>query len=223
MIPDLQDATLVSVFGPVASGKTYLLKQWARQMERVVVFDPTMEWADMPGFEAFPFWIPEKGPKAFAARMAEAEEKNEPYRFVVLPSQVEEAFTWAVNSVWQMSEPRWLVIEEVHLLMSPMYVHESMDRINRFARKRLLGVIGSSQRIADVHKDFTSASRMSVLFHTTEPRDLDAIADRYGDDARTSVSEMRSLHYEDSSATVTQTPQALVYKRGAGTEVIDVG
>jgi hypothetical protein len=223
MIPDLQDATVVSVFGPVASGKTFLLKRWAEQMERVVVFDPTMEWADMPGFESFPFWIPERGPRAFAERMAEAEAKNEPYRFVVLPSVVEDAFTWTVNPVWQMSDPRWLIIEEIHLLMSPMYVHESMDKLNRFARKRLLGVIGSSQRIADVHKDFTSASRMSVLFHTTEPRDLDTIADRYGEDARASVSGMRSLAYDDSAETVSQTPQALVYKRGAGTEIIDVG
>lgn len=224
MIPELpQESTLVFVCGPVASGKTYLAKEWSRMMERACVFDPTTEWGEQDGFEVFQLWTRERGPRVFAGRMAELEKSGEPYRVAVWPGNIETGFDWTTKAIWQMTQPRWYIIEEINQVMSAQSQEEMMSTINRFARKRLLGVMGLSQRLSDVHKNFTSACRESVLFHTTEPRDLDAIEERWGPEARDHVESLRPLIYDDATETATQLPQCLVIKRGQGMEVFDLG
>jgi hypothetical protein len=219
VIPDLIPGQVVFVSGPVASGKTFLLGKWAEREKHVLLFDTAGDHIDNPAFEHI--W---GNPKALADRLAEDRE-SEDYRIAYHPaSNVETAFDWAMEAIWQTDEPRWFIIEEVHELMSPWAQHPKMRVLNKYARKRdALGVIGSTQRIADVHKDFTSAARMSVLFHTNESTDLRAIGERYGDDVLSSLSTMRPLLYRDADGQVDQTPQAILARRGQGFEIIEVG
>lgn len=215
MIPELKDAELAAVIGPVASGKTYLLKRWLQGLPRVAVFDPTGEYDDVP---AEHFWAV---PRAFVTYL----EKNpNQFRAIYHPGEnLEEGFEWVASAMWQLSEPRFLFIEEVHELISPWNRHPKMKLIMKYSRKRLLGVVGSSQRLADLHKDFTSASRLSVIFHTIEPRDLDAIRERWGAEAEQTVSEMRPLAYDDVTQTTSTTPEALVIVRGQPPQKMEIG
>jgi len=215
MIPELKDAELAAVIGPVASGKTFLLKKWLSGLPRVAVFDPTGEYDDIP---AEHFW---GTPKAFVEYL----EKN-PNRFMAVyhPGEnLEEGFEWVASAMWQLSEPRFLFIEEIHELISPWNRHPKMKLIMKYCRKRLLGVVGSTQRLADLHKDFTSASRLSVIFHTNEPRDLDSIRERWGAEAEQTVNELRPLVYDDVNGTTSQTPEALVFVRGSAPVKMEIG
>lgn len=208
MIPQLIDGETVSVIGPVASGKTWLMKQWLTQIQkRFVVFDPTAEYDDQPGEH---FWAT---PKAYAQYM-----KDHPNDFTAFyhPQDTEVGFTTVVSGIWQMDGgmPKWLLIEEIHELISPWSKHEKMRILMKYARKRMIGMIGSSQRIADLHKDYTSAARTNVIFHTTESRDLQAIAERWGDEARSQVEMLKPLRYDDATQTTSQIPEALIIQRG---------
>ena len=218
MIPELIDGELTFLCGPVASGKTYLARKWFELQPRVVVFDTSAEYDELPGEH---FW---SSPKRFAERMEQADTDGKDYHLIYHPGNDSElAFEWVVRSMWQPLEPRVLICEEVHEFMNPSMEHPHMRLISKYARKRNLGFVGISQRIADTHRNFTSACRRTILFYTQEARDIDAIADRWGNDAANAVSALRPLVHRDGSNTTEQTPQALMIERGNPPEVIEVG
>lgn len=213
MIPELIDAETVSVIGPVASGKTFLMKRWIERIEkRFVVFDPTAEYDDIPGTH---FWAT---PKAYAIYMRD---HPHDFRAIYHPEDVETGFSTVASGIWQMdgNESKWLFIEEIHELISPWSKHQKMKMFMKYARKRLIGMIGATQRLADLHKDYTSASRTIVIFHTTEPRDLAAVQERWGDEARSQVENLRPLLHDDVSHVTKQIPEALVIRRGESPRV----
>lgn len=218
MIPELIDGELTFLCGPVASGKTYLAKQWYATQKRVVVFDTSAEYDDLPGEHVW------QSPRKFAGLMEQADESGEEYHIVYHPgSDANLGFEWVIRAMWQPLEPRVLIVEEVHEFMNPSYEHEHMRIVSKYARKRNLGFVGISQRIADTHRNFTSACRRTILFYTQEARDLDAIAERWGEGAADSVRALRPLVYRDGAGSVEQTPQALMIERGQAPMVIDVG
>jgi hypothetical protein len=225
VIPELIAGQVVFVAGPVASGKTYLLRQWALREKHVIFFDTAGDHLDETNFEHI--WA---SPSAFMDRIDRAR-SEEVYRIAYHPQDVETGFDWVVTGTWQLDHPRFLFIEEVHEVMSPWTQHPKMKLLNKYARKReALGVITCSQRLADVHKDLTSAARLCVLFQTFESKDLDAIRERWGDEVEGAVRGLRSLQYDDATRATLATPQAVVIKRGVlpalggkNWEVIDVG
>jgi hypothetical protein len=218
MIPELIDGELTFLCGPVASGKTFLARKWYESQERAVMFDTSAELEDLPGEHIH------QSPREFAKRMETADEGNSGYHIVYHPGvNTEVAFEWVVRAMWQPLEPRLLIVEEIHEFMNPTYEHEHMRIVSKYARKRNLGFVGVSQRIADVHRNFTSACRKTILFYTQEARDLDAIGERWGADAADSVRALRPLVYRDATKKVEQTPQALLIERGQAPVVIEVG
>lgn len=218
MIPDLIPGELTFLCGPVASGKTYLARKWYEALDRVVIFDTSAELDELPG-EHF-----HQSPRKFAERMELSEKESEGYHCVYHPGvDVNVGFEWVVRAMWQPLDSRVLICEEVHEFMNPSYEHDHMRIVSKYARKRNLGFVGVSQRIADTHRNFTSACRRTILFFTQEARDIDAISDRWGDDAASAVSALRPLIYRDTTGTTEQTPQALLIDRGQAPVVVDIG
>lgn len=219
MIPDLIPGQVVFVAGPVASGKTYLLQKWAERETHELLLDNAGDHIDNPNFEHI--W---GNPRALAERLQRDDVTNG-FRICYHPAQsVEEGFDWCMSAIWQLPMPRYFFIDEMWELMSPQFQHPKMKVINKYARKaNALGVIGSTQRLSDVHKDFTSAARLSILFRTEEANDLGAIRDRWGRDVEDALRGLRPLLYSDETGAVQQTPQAVMIKRGMGFEVIEVG
>lgn len=209
MIPELTPGQVVFVAGPVSSGKTFLLRLWAMAQERVVFFDTAGDHIDETNFEHI--WA---SPSMLLERLERAAGEAQ-YKICYHPQDIDSGFEWTVTGVWQLDHPRFLFIEEVHELMSPQEQHPKMKLLNKYARKReALGVITCSQRIADVHKDLTSAARMCVLFKTDESRDLDSIGERWGSEVESAVRNLRPLQYNDATREVLQKPQAVFIKRG---------
>jgi hypothetical protein len=219
MIPDLIPGQVVFVAGPVASGKTYLLQKWAERESHVLLLDNAGDHIDNPNFDHI--W---GNPRSLVERL-DRDDVSSGFRVAYHPTaSVEEGFDWCMSAVWQLDMPRFFFIDEMWELMSPQFQHPKMKVINKYARKaNALGVIGSTQRLSDVHKDFTSAARMSILFQTSEANDIGAIRDRWGRDVEDALRGLRPLLYSDETGQVQQTPQAVLIKRGMGFEVIDVG
>ena len=214
-IPLLTDCTTVGVFAPVSSGKTWLLHKWVNAMERSCTLDTT---AECMAEDYTHIWA---NPKQLAERL-----RDNPtyYRIAYHPGpNIIEDFNWLTVSMWNVPNPRWLVIDEVHEVCSINSVPERMNMLLRYSRHVLLGVIGASQRIADVDKLFTANCRMVVLFNTVEARDHIAISDRWGKEVDEQVKALRPLIYDDATKTVHQEPECLVWVRGRGTKVFALG
>lgn len=207
----LPDCKMTFVCGPVASGKTHLLKRWVATDNRHVIFDSTGEYEDANHEE---IWA---NPRKLYERI-----RNNPYyfRLVYVPGRDRSLdFSYVLDSLWWRDTPKLLVCDEVADLCPVSGVEEDVERILRFARKDKMGFLTASQRIADVSKLFTGGCRMVVLFQTHEVRDLQAIEDRWG--CAEMVRELRPLLYEDSTQTTKQVPQCVVCEKGQAPYVYD--
>ena len=213
MIP-LGECEITGLFGPMASGKTFLLNQWLQNQNRYIRFDATGESCDDPGIEHI--WA---NPKALWARL-----KENPYYFRLAyhpGSDIQFDFELALQCISRIDCPKLLVCDEFHEVCSvnetPRFVQTAM----RYARHALLGIVGASQRLADVHKLFTAGCRRVILFHSSEARDIVAIRDRWGSDCAELVQNLRPLKFDDASKTTLQIPQCVVVARGEKPQVYD--
>lgn len=208
----LPDCKMTFVCGPVASGKTHLLKRWIATDNRHVVFDSTGEYMDDGAHEQI--WCQ---PRALYQRV-----KTNPYyyRLVYVPGRNRQTdFAHVLNVLWWVDQPKLLVCDEVADICPVDQLDENIEMLLRFARKDKMGFLTASQRIADVHKLFTGGCRMVVLFQTHEARDLDAIDARWRCAAM--VEELRPLLHDDVTNVTHQIPQCVVIEKGQKPYVYD--
>lgn len=207
----LPSCQMVFVCGPVSSGKTHLIKQWIENDNRHVIFDGTGEFLDDKREQ---IW---SNPRALWERL-----KKNPYfyRIVYQPGKNRSFdFGHVLNALWWIDTPKTLICDEFHEICPVEATSEEVEMMLRFARHNRLGFVGASQRIADVHKLYTSGCRMSVLFWTQEARDLEAIEDRWR--CAEMVENLRPLLHDDISGTTRQIPQAVVCVKGQKPFVFD--
>lgn len=212
---ELGQCEITAVFGPMASGKTFLIeKEWLPAQNRYVRFDSTGESMDDPAIEHI--W---KSPKALYERLL----KNPNYfRIAYHPGQnIQEDFYWVVRCLWRMDVYKLLVCDEFHEVCNVSETPKFVQTMMRYARHNHLAVIGASQRIADVHKLFTSGSRKVILFYSQEARDLLAVRERWGSDCEELVANCRPLLYDDRTKNVRQVPQCVVVEKGSPPKIYD--
>lgn len=205
---------ITAVFGPVASGKTHLLSQWLKTQNRVVVLDQTGEFLDDPTLQhVF------SNPKQLATML-----RDSPYYFRIAYEpgmDIEEDFSWVLKALWLTPSEKLLIVDEFHQLCPVNAANDEVKMMIRYARHDKLGFIGVSQRIADVHKLFTSCARMVVIFNTREARDIAAITERWGKDCADMVSNLRPLLHDDATGTTHQVPQCVVIELGKQPRIYD--
>jgi hypothetical protein len=86
-----------------------------------------------------------------------------------------------------------LVIEEAPLVCRAGYMPPRFGRIVRTGRHRGIDLLWTAQRASEVSRTLTSATDLWIFYSQTEPRDLDAIAERCGRDIAARVGEL-GLH-----------------------------
>ncbi len=207
----LPDVKMTFVCGPVASGKTYLIREWISRDNHHVIFDGTGEFLDD---EREQIWA---NPRALYERI-----KSNPYcyRIVYQPGiHREEDFAWVLKAMWWIDQPKLLICDEFHEICPVSYKTDEVEMMLRFARHDKLGFVGASQRIADVNRLYTSACRMVVLFQTNEARDLEAIEERWR--CARMVQELRPLLHDEIGNVTKQIPQALIIEKGHRPYVYD--
>lgn len=212
---ELGQCEITAVIGPMASGKTYLIeKDWIPTLHRYVRFDATGESMDDPNVEHI--W---RNPKALYERLQE-----NPYHFQIAyhpGTNIQEDFYWCVKCLWRLDVYKVIICDEFHEVCSVNETPKFVQTMMRYARHNHLAVIGASQRLADVHKLFTSGARKVVIFFTQEARDLLAVRDRWGGEAEEMVANLRPLLYDDRTKVVRQIPQALVIEKGTPPKIYD--
>lgn len=213
---ELGPCEIAGVFGPVASGKTYLIGQWIKTQPRYVRFDVTGETIDTENVEHV--W---HSPGMLYRRL------NDPklmYFFNVSyhpGTELESDFYQVLRVVWRLPVHKLIVCDEFHEVCSVYDTPKYVRTMLRYARHDHLAIIGASQRIADVSKLFTASCRMVVLFWTQEARDLQAISDRWGSKTAEMVRSLRPLIFDDVRKVCTQVPQCVVCTKVAAPYVYD--
>jgi hypothetical protein len=213
---DLGQCEITAVFGPMASGKTFLIeKEWIPAMPpRYIRFDATGESMDDPNIEHV--W---RSPQALYKRLQE-----NPYFFKIAyhpGTNIQEDFYWCVKCLWRLDVYKTIICDEFHEVCNVNQTPAFVQTMMRYARHNHLSVIGASQRIADVHKLFTSGARKIIIFYSQESRDLLAVRDRWGSQAERMVANLRPLLYDDRTKNVRQVPQCLVIEKGSPPKVYD--
>jgi hypothetical protein len=215
---ELGPCEIAGVFGPMASGKTYLLSSWLRSghplANRYVRFDVTGETLDDPGL--IHIW---KSPRDLYEAI-----KSSPYYFRIAyhPGEnLETDFRYALRVLWRFDVYKLVVVDEFHEVCSVNETPRYVQTMLRYARHAHLAVIAASQRIADVHKLFTAGCRKVVIFRSDEARDFVAIRDRWGLEAAEHMRALRPLIYDDVRKVTKQVPQCLVIDKGSAPVIYD--
>lgn len=208
---------IVGVFGPVCSGKTYLIDCWLKDQNRYVRFDSTGETIDREGTEHI--W---HSPRQLHDRLLCDAKRQHYFRIAYHPGRnLEQDFDECLSVCWRAPVYKLLVVDEFHEVCSVNETPKNVQTMLRYARHDHLALIGASQRIADVSKLFTSGCRMVVLYWTQEARDLIAIQDRWGKRTAEAVRNLRPLIYNDETKVTKQIPQCVVCTKSAAPYIYD--
>jgi hypothetical protein len=215
---ELGPCEIAGVFGPMASGKTYLLSSWLHSghalANRYVRFDVTGETLDDP--ELLHIW---KSPRDLYEAI-----KSSPYYFRIAyhPGEnLETDFRHALRALWRLDVYKLIVVDEFHEVCSVNETPRYVQTMLRYARHAHLAVVAASQRIADVHKLFTAGCRKVVIFRSDEARDFVAIRDRWGLEAAEHMRALRPLIYDDVRKITRQVPQCLIIDKGSAPVIYD--
>jgi len=105
-----------------------------------------------------------------------------------------EAFTEFGDIVYSAGN-LMLCVEEVPMLCTASYLPPEFDGLVRLGRHRHISMLWTAQRAAEVARRLTAATDWFVLFRSTEPRDLEAIADRCGEETADHVQQLGEHEY----------------------------
>jgi hypothetical protein len=111
---------------------------------------------------------------------------------VVPDNNLEQAFEAVCELAYDYG-PMLLVVEEAPLVCRSNYLSPMFGKIVRTGRHRGLDVLWTAQRAGEVSRALTSATDFWIFYSQTEPRDLDAIAERCGRDVAEKVAGL-GLH-----------------------------
>ena len=167
---DIQNK-ITGIVGRKGSGKSVALRHELERCPRLFLFDTMAEHT----------WIPNK----FYA-LDEVEEfldwarKQETFagRFIA-EENLEEEFSGLADLVYDFGYMTF-AIEEIPMMCTASFQPPALDRIIRLGRHRFLDVVYTGQRAAEISRRITAATDSFIWFGHTEPRDLEAIADRCG-------------------------------------------
>ncbi len=165
-------APICGLFGRRGVGKTTLAREIARHQARLVVWDYLGEYGplafrsegSLEGLRGYLDWAQGQG---FAA-----------CRFVPRAGDVEE-FERVCELVYRYQKFLY-VVEEAAAICQASYLPSAFGRIVRQGRHRGIGLLWTSQRLAEVSRTLTGLTDVWAGFNLSEPGDLTALAARCG-------------------------------------------
>jgi hypothetical protein len=181
------------IFGSAGSGKTYLASKMYGLESRAVCYN----FMHDPQFTVRSTIILEGNEKEAERiwKVIRAHGK-EPFRINFNPSDNikddPESFREVSHQVYHGYDLTFY-IDELHMLTNASWSPEEFKRIAFMGRHHEISVTYIAQRFASVDKKITYQTRIFDFFQTDEPRDLQAIAERCGQDVSDRVKDLRRL------------------------------
>jgi hypothetical protein len=168
---------IVQVAGRKGSGKSTLTREILQHSRRLFIFDTMGEHSWVPDqFTALDeacYYIANAGAECDAQFIGSFTPEG------ASENSLDTSFAEICTAVYESGNMS-LAVEELPMLSKPQFNPPAFDRVIRLGRHRSLNVLCTEQRLSEVPRRVTAASDMFVLFSHTEPRDLDAIAERCG-------------------------------------------
>ncbi|MGH9772883.1 MAG: hypothetical protein ACRD4Q_14500 [Candidatus Acidiferrales bacterium] len=168
---------IVGIIGRKGTGKSSALREILQHTPRFVLWDAMAEHAwctRIPSIDALYGFL------TLACDSGTAMARYVPQ------DDLEDDFGEVCEAVYETGRIA-LAVEEVPFLVSPSTVPGAFDRIIRTGRHKGIDVFWTAQRAAEVARRLTAATDLFFLFSQTEPRDLDALAERIGSESAREV------------------------------------
>jgi hypothetical protein len=176
---------IVAVIGRKGSGKSTMLGERLQSGDRLVVWDPMGEHSGKKG------WVPNQitSIQELQNFFRWARKKNQFAAGYLPGDELEEEVEAVAGLVYQRGNLTFGV-EEVPLICSPSYLPPVLGKLIRTGRHRQVDLYWTAQRASEVSRTLTSLTDEFILFSQTEPRDLDAIAARCGNEVARKVAAL---------------------------------
>lgn len=168
------------VIGKGGMGKSTLIRHQVERHKRVLVFDPKAEPDYARGFDV----IDDPALLVDAFRAVGRGPIRVAWRGVA--SMGRDAFEHANRVAWA-AENLTVVWEEVDVWVQTGRLPDWAFKIANEGRHRDIRVLACARRPARVSRDLTANASRIVVFHVTEPRDLEYLREYMGEDARKSA------------------------------------
>lgn len=177
---------IVGIVGRKGSGKSTRVATLLKYAPRIVVWDPMEEHRialpdSIEGISdgLYDYFDEAQGCKTFALAYAPGD-------------NLERDFEQVCELVYDYGTMLFCV-EEAPLVCRANFMSPVFGKIVRTGRHRSIDLLWTAQRASEVSRSLTSATDVFILFSQTEPRDLDAIAERCGRDVAEKVAGL-GLH-----------------------------
>jgi len=165
---------IVGIVGRKGSGKSTRARVLLKYAPRILAWDPMADYVDLlpDQFEGV-----DDGLEEYFAEVRQR--RLQRFACAVVPDDLEPEFE-VVCQLALNHGPMLLAIEEAPLVCRANYLPPVFGKIVRTGRHRGLDLLWTAQRAGEVSRSLTSATDVFIFFSQTEPRDLDAIAERCG-------------------------------------------
>jgi len=196
---------ILGAIGRRGSGKSTCVRQIAAYCPRLAILDICAEHD----------WVPNRIRPADWPRFIAWSLSRSHFAGAMVPDQLDQDVPLFADSVFDRGD-LVIVLEELPMYSQPQYLPAELDKIIRLGRHRAVSVIWTAQRAAEVPRRVTAATDAFILFRQTEPRDLDAIAERCGKPLSDRVASLGRHEYlvwdvlGDTDTTLDATIQHLV-------------
>lgn len=169
-----RDNRIVLVTGQKGTGKTYLAQKIARSLldhgRRLFVLSPHND-INIPGL--------------MLVRSVSGFKRIAGHSVLCLPDddEVASAFFSFVSYLQENSRaaPLWLLVDELSMFLDVRRPFDAFLHLVRYGRNKGISMIGTVQRVAQVHNDFIANADYKILFRVQEVNDLAYLKRYVGD------------------------------------------
>ena len=179
-MPSPNKNKIAGIIGTKGTGKSSLAETIFKRRPRAVVFDTMGEYD-------YGFCVSER--RAFLSYLR----KNEDFRVCYLPLE-EEDFSFVSKAV-RLKGGLLFIVEEISQYCSANATDPEFAKCIQLGRHANLDILYTGQRFADISRRITSQTDVFYFFRVSEPRDLEAISARFGNEIAEKVSSLPNLSY----------------------------
>lgn len=164
---------IVGIVGRKGSGKSTRTATLLKYVPRILVWDPMADHRPL-----LPDSIESLDDELYDY-LGEASETDRFACSFVPGNDLEAEFEHVCQIVYEHGNMLF-VVEEAPLVCRAGYMPPAFGRIVRTGRHQRIDLLWTAQRASEVSRTLTSATDLWLFYSQTEPRDLDAIAERCG-------------------------------------------
>jgi hypothetical protein len=178
-LPEQQNR-IIALAGRKGSGKSTKAREVLQNCQRLFCFDTMGEHV----------WIPDRFYELDKAVIYLMESHTyDSFMGSLVPEDDDESadFSEICSIVYDQGNMMFCIEEVVMLGCSPNYAPPKFKRLMRLGRHRNVDMLYTTQRFGECPRALTAATDIFILFAHSEPRDLDAIAERCGNEVARKV------------------------------------